>query len=76
MYIHEAVKKALEEGKCITRKPGVEDSIWSITKLEPTNGLECVIIHTSRTRHLGPRTRARWQPIADDLMAGDWEVVD
>ena len=76
MYIHEAVAKALKDGKCIARKHEDEDSIWSITKLEPTRGLECIIIHTSRTRHLGPRARARWQPMAEDLMAGDWEVVD
>lgn len=74
MYIHEAVTKVLENGKYITRKPSDPETIWSFTRLEPTNGLECVIIHNDKLRHHSPR--ARWQPTAEDLMADDWEVVD
>lgn len=74
MYIHEAVTKAIKEGKYISRKPSNPETYWAFTKLEPTDGLECVIIHNSKLHHQRPR--ARWQPFAADLVAEDWEVVD
>ena len=74
MYIHEAATKAFEDGKYITRRPSDPETCWAYTKLEPTNGVECVIVHNSKFRHQAPTPR--WQPRAEDLIAGDWEVVD
>ncbi|MGD3155768.1 MW1434 family type I TA system toxin [Staphylococcus warneri] len=72
MNIQEATKLAMENGKSIYRssefeifrKPG--DNL----ELLPTNSYGYVVVK--------PRQKAfypLWQPMAEDLLADDWEVV-
>lgn len=76
MYIHEAVKKALEENKCITI-PTEEGRIWF--KIKPTNNPEenCKLLYANGTP--APKDICAlshgWQPDADDLMSESWIVV-
>ncbi len=74
MYIHEAVKKAMEEnGKIIrssVRRP--ESEIYSV--ITPTNSYDTCLIETLHNGKL-KRAAANWNPTADDLMADDWTVI-
>ena len=62
MFIHEAVKEAIEKHGNIRRR------IWESigTELFITTPLMFA-------KRKGPRC---WSPVADELMADDWEVVD
>ena len=64
MFIHEAVKEAMNRGKLIHRK---SSPFWM---MNPTNA-PCSIMTHSESKEL-PRCSV---PEADDLMADDWEVV-
>lgn len=68
MLIHEAVKKALEQGKKIRSK-----SDKSRYAIEPTNRGACLcIIHIEHN----DRQSRYWNPSAEDLLADDWELCD
>lgn len=74
MYIHEAVRKAVEENGRIIRSSGrgPESDIYSV--ITPTNSYDTCLItvfHNGKPR----RTAGRWNPSADDLMADDWTVI-
>lgn len=70
MNIQEATKKAVAEGKQITRTNswwgGGENGI----KIRPTNTDECCIVSTAKMEVL------RWNPQAEDLIADDWAVME
>ena len=71
MYIHEAIRLALEKKCYIRRKDDVENFGEHTLYFEPTNGLDCIIIHpVDVSRKAGPR----WNPDADDLMYDGWEL--
>jgi len=71
MYIHEAVKQALEDKKYITRS----NAWWGRhIKIKPTNTPDCCMCFSIDEKEKSP-TRG-WQPQAEDLMANDWTVVD
>ncbi len=68
MFIHEAVKEAMEKN-CYMKR---EKTWWSdIIKLMPTNTSDCVVIHQQSK----PQCRG-WEPNAEDLAADDWVLVD
>jgi len=70
MFIHEAVKAAISEGKFITRP----DAWWGTKeKIKPTNTPDCCICFDRKNEK--PPVRG-WEPPAEDLMADDWAVVN
>lgn len=68
MWIHEAVKKALESNKCITLP-----EFKGTAKIKPTNGREnCIVMEANGCNP----SRHGWQPRAKDLIRNDWEIED
>ena len=68
MWIHEAVKKALESNKCITLQ-----EFKGTAKIKPTNGREkCIVMEANGCNP----SRHGWQPRAKDLIRNDWEIED
>lgn len=67
MYIHEAVKKALEkDGYVVTRE------FQDIHKMKPTNTMfGCIAYSAIGNRAVLPG----WQPTADELMRDDYMVL-
>lgn len=67
MLISEAVKEAMKTGSKIIRKSyyGVE--------IKPTNTPDGLIVFSKAE---GRSPAKRWQPLADDLVADDWEIVN
>ncbi|MFL4497762.1 hypothetical protein [Weissella sp. MSCH1] len=65
MYLHEAVKKAMESGEGLTR-PNNE------TLYIPTNTMYGILVVIGNDTL---RITLRWQPNADDLVANDWQVT-
>lgn len=70
MKISEAVERALEEKKPITRASYLEELGF---KIFPTNSSDCCYIASGNGK-LDP-TRC-WNPTAADLMADDWKLVN
>ncbi len=68
MYIHEAVKKAVEEGGCITTPEFLGDA-----KIKPTDGKGNCILMSADGSH---PSKYGWQPTASQLMRDDWLVVN
>ena len=75
MYIHEAVKRALEIDGVIYRKserePKGKYERSCFTMIKPSNGYECCRGLVFRDGKLDYTWR-HWNPIADDLVADDW----
>lgn len=70
LKISEAVKKALEEKKPITRASYLEELGF---KIFPTNSNDCCYV---ATRNGKPDQTRCWNPTAADLMADDWKLVN
>lgn len=68
MYIHEAIKEAMPNGKSIRRRC----EVWVQMRmfLVPTTTCEGMILGGD-----GDSLCPRWNPDAADLMANDWEVL-
>ena len=75
MYIHEAVKRALEIDGVIYRKSEREPigkyERSCFTMIKPSNGYECCRALVFRDGKMDYTLR-HWNPTADDLMAEDW----
>lgn len=71
MYIHEAVKRAMNENKCIAREGNVLIN-KSVIKYKPTNTKDCIICISKFNEKPG----LRWNPTAEDLVSDKWIVVD
>lgn len=73
MYIHEAVKRALEIDGVIYRKSEREPigkyERSCFTMIKPSNGYECCRALVFRD---GKLDYTHWNPTADDLAADDW----
>lgn len=78
MNIYEAMKARTADKPFLTRRKWIEDwgplAIYGVRVL-PTGSpdgcmLLCRMIGTSKP------PAPRWQPVADDLRAEDWEVTD
>lgn len=72
MNIQEATKLAMENGKSIHRKSEFDVLRKPGENLEllPTNSYGYVVVK--------PRQKAfypMWQPMAEDLIADDWEII-
>lgn len=65
MYIHEAVKKAIEEKACIFRAKHRQ-----VIKLQPTPTKECFLVI-----HKNGKVFSRWNPSVEDLVADDWDIT-
>ncbi|EMW6270056.1 DUF2829 domain-containing protein [Enterococcus faecalis] len=68
MKIHEAVSKAMIEGKYIYRKS--EKDCSAHINILPTNTYDCCLLIQENSDSVGKR----WNPTADDLMASDWSI--
>lgn len=67
MFIHEAVKIALENNKAITL------SEHRGAKIKPTHLKEtCIVMLSDGSRP----SKCGWQPTAEQLVRDDWEIVD
>lgn len=74
MYIHEAVKKAIEENAMIARSSVYTDVSDLYGIIKPTNTYDnclLIILWDGEIK----RTAANWNPSADDLTADDWIVL-
>jgi len=70
MYIHEAVKIALETGKCIT-KPDMSKHL----KIQPTNSpFYRMVLRPTKEKEIAPGPR--WNTSADDLASDEWTLTD
>ena len=68
MYIHEAVNRAMKEGKYMA-VPELE----GYAKIQPTNGSgNCVLMKQDGSHP----SKYGWQPSANDLIRDDWSIVD
>ncbi|WP_179394945.1 Thoeris anti-defense Tad2 family protein [Lacticaseibacillus absianus] len=67
MTIGEAINKAVEQQKGITRESWMPRPMFLI----PTNTTAAVLIVSSRDED---RPGKRWEPFSDDLIANDWIV--
>lgn len=79
MYIHEAVKKAMEQGRAIRRVCQNEVGLWDRFAILPTNTRDCCyIIPTVSSDEHGPSIKVgrRWNPLMEDLVADDWEMAN
>ena len=67
--IQNAVKKAMQANKCIMRKI----PFWTEneSKIKPTN-----TAHYCICMQKGSPAKRGWEPLAEDLIANDWIVVD
>jgi len=76
MFIHEAVKKAIEVNGVIARKE-IEEGIPVIrTVIKPTNSYAaCIIIDKAGYPGKKHDRCKNWNPTTDDLMADDWQMV-
>jgi len=70
MYIHEAVKQALEQKCYITdKRPDVD--VDTPLVIEPTDTHMCCILHHPRQKG---KKYPFWHPSARDLMSDTWEL--
>lgn len=66
MWIHEAVKKALENNQCITLP-----EFLGTSKIKPTDEPgRCIVMGADGSRP----SKYGWQPSAADLIRNDWSV--
>ncbi len=74
MYIHEAVEKAMTEGKLIARRELVGGAKDEYAALKIIVRLPCrmVLIYGNTVK----LTRRFWNPSQDDLTADDWILID
>lgn len=73
MNIREAAIKALEEGKRMTRSSKPR---WRYVCITPTNTPDCCVIEfVENTDKFSEQKAPRWHPLAEDLIADDWEVI-
>lgn len=74
MYIHEAVKKALEEDGLIIRASAKESESDIYSAIRPTNSYDTCRLIVMRAGKI-ERACRWWNPTADDLMADDWTII-
>ena len=75
MFIHEAVKQAMEIDGCIIRNKIEQGRHFHPTRIKPTNSYAtCIIFTWVENTDKSDRCK-NWNPTADDLMADDWEVT-
>ena len=75
MYIHEAVKIALEENKIIIRASAKEPESEVYAVIRPTNSYDACMLIVRGHKDSYVRACRCWNPTADDLMADDWTVI-
>ena len=74
MFIHEAIKARTPAKPYITRAAWShqrERSLVPIPRIFPTDTPDCCVLISGASK---PPCRG-WQPIAEDLIADDWETV-
>lgn len=74
MNIQEAVKEAHEKGLAIRRNTSDRDQIYCV--IVPTNTRSSCLIDCDYYGEYPARVERRWNPLLEDLLADDWEVVD
>ena len=74
MYIHEAVKQAIEKKCYFANKANKIDGAYDVY-FEPTeNSADCVIVHYLRGGGKKEYDVLLWNPDASDLMSDQWEL--
>lgn len=74
MYIHEAVKKAMEEDKLMIRLSAVRPDSERYAVIKPTNSYDACMLCIMGGGIAGRSCRC-WNPTADDLTADDWTTI-
>ena len=69
MSIAEAIRNAMEK-HCMIRRQSWSEFFGSI---KPTNDYSCCCVACSRSEK---PPRKYWNPLADDLLAEDWELTE
>lgn len=76
MKINEAVRLAIDEGKCIYKESEILSSKFNLErdwKIMPTKSLhDCCMIYDPQKKAYG----IRWNPTVADLLADDWQITD
>ena len=80
MYIHEAIKVAMEKDSAIRRDPASAGNEWAAIAILPTNTIDrcCIIRRDGAVTRIPDRRDAHrcWKPSADDLLAEDWQLTN
>lgn len=76
MFIHEAVKEAMEKGCYITRKSIDDDNSFRLTRIKPTNSYGHCIVYTFEKDGKEISHCKNWNASAEDLVASDWALID
>lgn len=69
----------MEKGVAIRRCTNADVNFWDRFAIIPTNTRDCCyIIRTdiSNDGNLSMLVGRRWDPLAEDLLADDWEIAD
>lgn len=74
MYIHEAVRRAMEENRLIVRSSARVKESDVYAAIKPSNTYDtCLLIVMVEGK---PERACRWwNPTADDLTANDWTIL-
>ena len=73
MFIHEAVKRAVEENKEIYRTSAKHDCSDVYATIRPTNSYDTCLLVINKDNE--KKSCRAWNPTANDLAADDWELV-
>lgn len=76
MYIHEAVKQAIEKEKFIEREAFENSTAYRKIKIKPTNSSATCMIYAFEKNGEEIHHCKDWNPTAEDLAADDWKLVD
>lgn len=76
MFIHEAVKKAMEKKCFISRKTIDNEYSFRLTRIKPTNSYANCIVYTFEKDGKEISHCKNWNPSAEDLIANDWVLID
>ena len=74
MYIHEAVREALQKNALIIRASAKETESDIYSAIRPTNSYDTCLLLVMKGERIDRACRW-WNPTADDLMADDWTVI-
>lgn len=74
MYIHEAVRMAMEENNLIIRSSAKIEESTRYAAIKPTNTYDTCVLVVIADKKQKEACRC-WNPTADDLMADDWTVL-
>ena len=74
MYIHEAVKKAMQTDSLISRETTLAQDGEYYAVVKPTNSYNACFLFMCKNKER-ESGGAMWNPTIEDLIANDWKVL-